>query len=314
MYLNSDLHPTPEEQAPIKTEPQRRSTKKLVAIVLAIVIPLILLATGGYFFLRYTRESQKEEAAFQALSDSRSSQDYSDFLNRFPHSSHRSIVEAQRDAYLKLETDWQRIRQSSNVAAFRQFRSQCTDPYYLQLCEQKIDSLDWVEAQNENTLEAFQNYLIAHPSGPYSADASILVEKLQKTVLSADEQTSVESVIKNFFYHLGNNNQEAIASNITPVLSRFLNKRNATKADVLNMVQEMFTEDIYSSHFQVNDDFAITRETADDGTVTYQATCSVDQYIKRLDEGKTFGSYKVNVEVDKNLKIKSLIMSEISRR
>ncbi|MBR1889370.1 MAG: hypothetical protein IJ816_01930 [Alloprevotella sp.] len=313
------MAPTDYQQNSLAPATPQASTKKkslrlLIGLTVATLILLAAIGTGIYFLVKHNRAIAQEQEAYEALQQSSSSKDYSDFLARFPESGHKAEVQQRYEELAQVEAAWMKIRQSSNIAHFRRFSQTCQEPFYLSLCEQKIDSLEWVSAQAENTIEAYQNYTSAHPAGLYIADASYLLDKLKKAELTAEEQESVKSVLHNFFHYLGNNNQPAIATTIPPVMTQFLNKKNATKADVMNLVDHMFSDHIYQSRFYINDDYVITREAADTPTPYFKASFSVDQYITRDDEGKTFGSYQVVAEIDYNMKVRALTMKEVSRR
>ncbi|MBR1386967.1 MAG: hypothetical protein IJ553_00975 [Alloprevotella sp.] len=305
---------TPQEQPQPQSAKRGKSKGCAATLIVGAILAIAAIGIGVYFFLQYKHQEQQEAEAFEALQSSNSSADFASFLERFPQSEHQAVVKERYEQLKTVEEAWMKIRQSSNIVSFQHFRKNCSEPFYLALCDQKIDSLDWVSAQKENTLESYTAYTAVHPEGLYVAEATLLMEKLEKSTLTATEEEQVQTVLNNFFRYLGSNSQNAMASTITPVMSRFLTKKNATKADVMNMMDQMFNEHIYYSAFRPNGDYVITREGIDTPEPYYKATFTVDQYIQRDDEGKTFGNYQVTAELDSHLKVRMLTMNEISRR
>ena len=95
-------------------------------------------------------------------------------------------------------------------------------------------------------------------------------------------------------------------------MTTFLTKPNATKADVIATMEAMHPATITSMSFTVNDDYVITKKIVGEGQIGYNVNYSVDQHIERTDEGKTFASYKVNMEVNPQFKISAIQISEVS--
>ena len=221
-----------------------------------------------------------------------------------------------RDRLKQLRTmyaDWQRIANSGYASDFERFRQNYPQSQLVKQCELKIDSLDWETAKKINTPDAISDYLEKHPDGRYAQDASLLQNTLVKSIVSPDERGTIASTLQGFFEAFGNNDETSLFTYITPTMTQFLNKQNATKADVGNLLKKTYSGDIESCSFVVNDDYQIKKTVDDQGNASYTVSCSVDQHIIRSGEGKTFGSYTINAKLNSEMKISSLTMKEISR-
>ena len=167
-------------------------------------------------------------------------------------------------------------------------------------------------AQRLGTQEAFQHYLDVHPDGRYASEASVSQGTLRDREITPGDRDQIMSVITDFYRGFENRDETLVCSNITPSMTQFLSKKNATKSEVLSIIKGMFNEHIQKCEFVINRDFTITRSMGDGNQPVYTAVFSVDQHIQRDNEGKTFGSYKATAIITSQLLISSLTMQEIS--
>lgn len=157
-------------------------------------------------------------------------------------------------------------------------------------------------------------YLDKHPEGRYISEAGIAQNDLANTQVSDAERQGISESLNGFFQAFANNDEASLFTYITPTMTQFLSKRNATKADVGNIVKNTYSEDIENCSFVLNNDYQITKSVSSDGKVAYKVSFSVDQHIQRSGEGKTFGSYTANATLTGDLKISALTLKEISRQ
>jgi gas vesicle protein gvpC repeat-containing domain protein len=293
-------------QPPIRT---KRNPWIYVIIALCILIPA--LVAGGFYF--YVNKQETEEQAYALLNNNENVEDYENYLTQFPNSAHADEVRDRLKQLRTMYADWQRIANSGYASDFERFSQNYPQSQLVKQCELKIDSLDWETAKKINTPDAISDYLEKHPDGRYAQDASQLQNTLVKSIVSPDERSTISSTLHGFFEAFGNNDETSLFTYITPTMTQFLNKQNATKADVGNLLKKTYSGDIESCSFVVNDDYQIKKTVDDQGNASYTVACSVDQHIIRSGEGKTFGSYTISAKLNSEMKISSLTMKEISR-
>lgn len=141
-----------------------------------------------------------------------------------------------------------------------------------------------------------------------------MISKLNNQKVSDTEKSAAVSNIQSFFACLANKNQDELTSDIAPVMSSFLNKKNATKADVIIYMNKLHEDaDINSITFAVNDGASIQRTKSATGDAGYSINCTVDEKIDRSEVGKmTFGNYSATIRLDRDMKIVELSMRQIS--
>ena len=296
----------PGGQPPV---PKKRNPWIYVIIALCILIPAAV--AGGFYF--YVNQQVSEQEAYDLLNNNETIEDYENYLNRYPSSHHADEVRERLQKLRTMYGDWQRIANSSYASDFERFRQNYPQSLLVKQCELKIDSLDWETAKKLNTPEALADYMEKHPDGRYAQDASQVQNTLEKTIVTPEERSQISSAFHGFFQAFGENDNASLFTYITPTMTQFLSKKNATKADVGDIINRTYSSDIENCSFVVNDDYQIKKAVDEQGNTTYTVSFSVDQHIERTGEGKTFGSYTVNATLNGEMKISSLTMKEISR-
>lgn len=290
--------------------PPKKHTWVYILVVGIILAAIVGLGAVYYFY----QSSQSEDKAYVMLEGNENVQDYEDYLKNFPNGPHAEEVRQRLEELKTMYADWTRIQNSEYATDFERFKESHPTSTLVKQADMKIDSLDWVTAQKLNTPEAMEEYLDKHPEGRYISEAGIAQNELANTQVSDAERQGISESLNGFFQAFANNDEASLFTYITPTMTQFLSKRNATKADVGNIVKNTYSEDIENCSFVLNNDYQITKSVSSDGKMTYKVSFSVDQHIQRSGEGKTFGSYTANATLTGELKLSALTLKEISRQ
>ena len=291
--------------------PVRKKRNPWIYVIIALCILIPAAVAGGFYF--YLNQQVSEQEAYELLNNNETIEDYENYLNRYPSSHHADEVRERLQKLRTMYGDWQRIANSSYASDFERFRQNYPQSLLVKQCELKIDSLDWETAKKLYTPEALADYMEKHPDGRYAQDASQVQNTLEKSIVTPEERSQISSAFHGFFQAFGENDNASLFTYITPTMTQFLSKKNATKADVGDIINRTYSSDIENCSFVVNDDYQIKKAVDEQGNTTYTVSFSVDQHIERTGEGKTFGSYTVNATLNGEMKISSLTMKEISR-
>lgn len=290
--------------------PPKKHTWLYILVVGIILAAIVGLGAVYYFY----QSSQSEDKAYVMLEGNENVQDYEDYLKNFPNGPHAEEVHQRLEELKTMYADWTRIQNSEYATDFERFKESHPTSTLVKQADMKIDSLDWVTAQKLNTPEAMEEYLDKHPEGRYISEAGIAQNELANTQVSDAERQGISESLNGFFQAFANNDEASLFTYITPTMTQFLSKRNATKADVGNIVKNTYSEDIENCSFVLNNDYQITKSVSSDGKVAYKVSFSVDQHIQRSGEGKTFGSYTANATLTGEFKLSALTLKEISRQ
>lgn len=296
-------------QGSIAPPPKKKSHTGLIVTIIIVVV-LVLIGVGGYVYYSFA-QTDDEQTMYYTLEDNDNPEDYEAYLEKYPNGAHAEEVRNRLSNLNEMIQAWNGIVLNGTLSDFKNFKNTYSDVKYGRLCDIKIDSLDWVAAQQIGTAEAYANYMDNHPDGRYASEASIAQTKMKDNEISAKDQEEITRVCSEFFQGFQFQDETLICSNIASTMTTFLHQKNATKAEVVSTINGMFNEHIQSCRFVVNRDMNIKRSNAD-GNANYTATFTVDQHIERDNEGKTFGSYKCVATLNAQYLITSLTMTETS--
>ena len=293
-----------------------KGKKNRKPLVISIVFIFILLGIAGGLYYLYTgqQEENDENTAYLILEDNESLDDYEAYLKHFPNGLHAEEVKERYNRLQKMYSEWRGLAIGGTRYEYERFKKNYSNSILAYQCDIKIDSLDWIAAMEDGSPEAIATYIEEHPNGRYLSEASIAQEKISEAQPSDEEKIAIEMALSTFFKAFGNNDEETLNTCITPVMTKFLSKSNATKVDVAGIIARTYNEHIKSCRFALNNDYAIKKSRNEAGETVYHVSFSTDQYIERDNEGKTFGSYTAEATMTEQFKISSLTMTEASRR
>lgn len=299
-----------ETSIPSPTPPRKKNRTLLWVVLFFCLIILGGGAAVGYYFY----QQQNEDTAYQVLINNERMEDYEDFLQRFPNSSYAPEVKARLGKLKEMYAEWARLESSSYISDFERFKENYPSSLLVKQCDLKIDSLDWVQVSKANTAEAISGYIERHPNGRYLTEANLALNTLVASKPSESEIQLIATTLTGFYEAFGANDEATLITYITPVMTTFLNKADATKAQVTDIIANTYNDHILHCRFVLNNDYVCTKHTDESNRVTYTVTFTVDQHITRDNPGKVFGSYTAEAKLNEMFKLSALTMTEVSRK
>ena len=272
------------------------------------LIAVVIIGVAFYFF----SSIKAEDDAWDKLQTSTNLNDYQEFLAEYPHGKHYAEAKALYDKLSTELTDWASVSSSVDKYAVKAFLAKYPNGVCANQAKTRLDSLSWVDACNINKPEAYAQYMTDFPNGKYFSEAQQKTSQLKDMEVTANEQNQISNVISQFFNGIATKDESQLLSSVESTMTKFLNKRNATKAHVLAFMNQMHAADMTALSFTVNNDLKIAKKQLSDGQYSYAVTCTVDEKIERTEPGETFVNYGVNFEVDNFMKISSLGLRKIS--
>ncbi len=289
---------------------KRGCTGRFLAFLFTFLIGVAVgLGASYYILVQQQSDSDAEQRAYAALENSTESRDYKNFLERFPSSGYASDVKSRMEKLQQMEAEWSRISTSKKVADFEAFRKQFQHPYYDKLCAVKIDSLDWAKALADSTREAFDHYMAIHPDGLFYAEATFAARQAERHELSADEREMVTNTLDGFMSLLGRGDTETLIGYLPDVMDCFLEKRMATRGDVVLMVEKMFGDNVRECTFSRSGDPEIKKRIlAGQPAYSVTATYSGDIAVQTSD-GKRQKTYVVRADLGEGHLVRAITFS-----
>ena len=129
------------------------------------------------------------------------------------------------------------------------------------------------------------------------------VKKIKK------DATVGKGLFTTYFNALAQMDESALSSTLAPVLTSFLHRANATKADVSQYMKRLHEADVTKIEFAPNGDWAIEKVKLADGLYAYNVNFTVAQHTERGEEGpKSSSVFKVTASVSPEGRITELNM------
>lgn len=292
-------------------EAAKRRRKTAIGIVVAVVVVIIAVVWGVYS----VNKSSAETDLWNQIETSPDSALIAEYISEYPNGAHIDEVRQLQQEMKAEQAAWQTLCMSDDYQDYLTYADNNSDSPYKNMALARADSLCWNQANVSQNPDDFDKYCQLFPQGKHYADAQNKIKDLAQMQVSGEEQAGVTGALQNFFNALGNQDETGVTSAIAPVMSYFINKQNATKADVLNFMAKSHSEDINTMTYTVNSATTITKFKMDNGQYGYKVTAPMDLTIDRNNPNMpTFISYVVNAQLDNNQHITFLTLKKVSSR
>jgi hypothetical protein len=285
----------------IRSASARRRTRR--SIVIAIIIIAIL--GGAAYGIRDSYIKGHEEEAWTEAKDSATVTSLENFIEMYPDGVHSLEAQELLEEVKKKDSDyWDKICNYGDVSMFKEYKDKFPHGLYLTQADSKIDSLDWIDATQKNTAEAYSEYLSTHPDGVHSSDATSAQNKIASTVASDDDINNMKNCFATYYSAVEEKDDNSVLEFFEPVTTQYYGIANAKKSDIMANLKKMHSKDDRQVHIKINDEnFKVVKDEKGSYHVTFSIGINYDQ-----DETNAESSSNmiVNAVVNQNKKITSI--------
>lgn len=302
--------PTPHDDQP--EQPQQPRKKGHAAIIAGFVFALLVCAICFYFYNNAKTSKEEEAYEFAMKSDDPLVlQTYLD-TNLDAPEAHRDAITARLEQLKQQDNDWTNAVVSGSKAALEDYLMKHPDSDHKLEAQHKIDSIDWSDASNENTMEAMNLYLSQHPNGEHVDEANTAIKKLKANTVQPEEKSMVAAILRHFFQSINSRSESDLQATVAPLLTNFLGKTDATKADVLTFMNKIYKDDITNMNWRLNNDYKIDKKEVGDEQYEYTVNFSARQTMERTDASKEKeANYRVKATISPDGLISAMSMTKI---
>lgn len=288
----------------------KHSNNKLIVIIVAIVA-LIVIGICYYFYrsAQEDREAQAYEFAMHS-NDPQVLQNYLDNYLDAPE-EHIDSIQTHLDLLKQVSQDWKNALVSGSRSALEQYIIQHPDSPFKVIAMHKLDSIDWQNANHQNSIEAIEVYLEQHPDGEYVDAANNAIKALNSKNVQPEEKQMISSTFNSFFQSLNNRDENALTSTVSPILTNFLGKSDATRVDVVTFMNRIYKSDVSSIKWQSLGDYAINKKDIGNQNYEYVVNFSAMQSVTYADNTSNDVKYKINAKINGDGRISEFNMIKI---
>lgn len=299
--LNAD---TPQTPAPKK--------KNYGALVISLILAVVIVSAFLYFY--NNANNQKEQEAYEYAMQSDDPTVLESFLRTYTGASqaHTDSIKSRLGLLQTIEQDWTNAVVSGSKAALQGYLDKYPSTRHKATILHKIDSLDWVQASQENNLDAYQKYLDEHSNGEYFENATEAIKSLKASTVQPEESAAISAIFRKFFQSINAKDEEALTSTVATFLPSFLGKTDANKTDVVNFMHKLWKEDITNMNWHINNDYKISKKEVGQEEYEYTVQFSAVLKMERTDPNKEKeANFRISAKVDPNAKITEFNMIKV---
>ena len=175
----------------------------------------------------------------------------------------------------------------------------------------KLDSIDWANAQQANTKDAFVSYLEDHPNGEHVDDAKDGIKNINAKTVQPEEKLMISSIFRQFFQSINSKDEDGLTNTVNSVLTSFLGKSDATKNDVITFMHKIYKDDIANMTWRLPGDYKIDKKEIGDNEYEYTVSFSAVQEVEKTDNSTSNTKFRIKAKVDPDGKITEFNMLKI---
>ena len=302
---------TKQEPQPRQPEPQaepaekkKKPHKSKGPAIIGIVICLILLCTGYYFYNQHRME-QKEQEDYERLEGVTNPEFYQQFLIDYPDSKHYDEIN-ERMLVLQAEAeDWKQLLKGINRSSISLFQQKHPNSLRGRTLEDMLDSIDWNEALAIGNEDAITDYLAKHPSGRFVDNASEVKNNLLLSKVTPEEKAMIRGTLESFFSKaIANQDIEAAKAAIPDTMMNFCGKQNADAEAIIEYAKEKMANDVIGLHYAIGQKMDVHKETLPDGNTGFAVEVNLQETISRSDTNQPSANiYHVNALINSEQKL-----------
>lgn len=289
-------------------KPKKNHTALIVAIILAIIV------CAGCFYFYNNAKSSKEEEAYEFAMKSDDPLVLQTYLDNYKDApiEHIDSITAHLEMLKQNDNDWNNAVVSGSKQALLDYLSKHPDSEHKAEAEHKIDSLDWVFASNQNTADSYNTYLQEHANGEHVEEATDALKQIKTKTVQPEEKDLVRLALRQFFQAVNSKSESSLEASVAPVLTNFLGKPDATKADVVTFMDKIYKDDIVNMTWRLGNDLKVDKKEVGEDEYEYTASISASQDIDRTDPTKEkHANYKITAKVGPDGLISAMSMTKI---
>lgn len=289
------------------------SRRKRRAWMAAGVALLLVCITGGIGYSIYHNAQMKVQLAYEILDKNECIADYEDFLKTYPDSKYVPEVKQRLENLRRMHDDWSAALKANTKARYVAFRDKYPESILMgHQCGLKIDSLDWMEAEEIGTIEAYRRYLSLHPSGRYAQQASVACGEIDDVTMREDEKTDIGSRVRGFFAAFSAGNDASSLSYLSVPMSECLGQSGRVGRDeILAALHDYNSGVVDMCRFNVGNDLTTSKILDSNGVPTYSVSCSVDMHAT-ISGCEAFSSYRAQITMNSKYRITRLRLIEVA--
>lgn len=282
-------------------------------VIASLVVVILALCAGGYYLRESVRDNERENMEYEFAMTSNDTTVLSHYLETYQNApdEHINMIRQRMEELLKTDKEWTDAVVRGTKEALQKYMAAHPNSSHMDEAARKLDSIDWKTAQEANTVTAYQTYMRERPDGEYFDQASEALRALNTKTVQPEEEIVIGQLFKSFYQSLNNKDEAALTATVSSLLTSFLGKKDATRADVLTFMNKIYKSDVTLMNWHTNGDYNIKKKEIGDEQYEYSVEFMAVQDIGHNDGSASKNNYRVKAKVSPDGKITEYNMTRL---
>jgi len=162
------------------------------------------------------------------------------YVEHFDEGKHLSEVQTLKTTFDEETDEWEEAsKRGCTLEQIDKFLNRYPAGFYRKQALFAIDSLSFRYAEEQNSVTALEDYLLNFPEGKFAHKAKTMIDGTEERSVTSDERRLIANVVKTHFSSMTQGDEEGISSTLAENISCYIGKKNCTKEDVLEYMNNV---------------------------------------------------------------------------
>lgn len=294
-------------------EPKEAPKKKSLApLIVSFIFALIVCGVCYYFYNKANVEKETEE--YESAMKSNDPMVLQSYLDRYKDAdpAHRDSIQAHLMMIQQYDEDWTNAVVSGTRSALEEYIKKNPDSPHKADALNKIDSLDYIAADKDKSVDALRKYIAEHPDGRFVDVVTEAINKLLATQIQPEEAQMVKGLFKRFFQSVNSRNEDGLLATVAEPMLSLLGKPNALKSDVVTFLNKLYKENVANLNWHIIDDYKIDKMPMSNDTFEYNVEFTAELTKDLKDGTQDKKRYRISGSIDTEGKISNFKMTQLA--
>lgn len=294
------------------SQPNDKSKGNAKLMIVSALIAAVVLGVCLYFY-NNAQDSNKENEEYEYAMSSDDPMVLQTYLNNFKDapSEHIDSINAHLQRLMQQDKDWTNAVVSGTKTALSDYLKQHPDSPHKAEALNKIDSIDWAQCSNLNTVDAYQMYIDEHSDGNHYDEAVLAMKKIKANEVTTEERQMIGDTFHKFFVSINSKDEYGLTSTVNESLD-LLGKVGATKADVVSFMNKLYKPEVKDMVWSISNNYTIKKKEVGDEQYEYSVSFMATQKVNKTDGNSDTNDYRINAKVNPDGMITVFAMTKIN--
>ena len=254
--------------------------KKFKSLSIISTLVFLLFASVVGFYIYTTTDGYKAKQLYVALGNDYTASQCDSITKKYPSTEYAEMAQLKKRTLLRQQSQWQSICRNPSIESVQKFKN--TPELmnkYVNLVEEKLDSLLWEEARRGKTKAKYDAYLALGKMTVHHDEAFSVLESMHHIPDVATLQEQLKQNATDFIDDLANARVSKVVDACADTVNYFLYHSNYTKDSLTDFLKKVYYKKVKKRTFNIVSDITFDKARLGETAVGYAAVFDVEHAI-----------------------------------